>query len=55
MQSIGVRTFLNRSGIVDLDLLEGLQAIGEVAFRNCTGLESFVLPVSLISIIDEGM
>ena len=41
--------FHSCSGIVDLDLPGGLQAIEADAFHACTGLETLVPPSSLAS------
>ena len=47
---MGNYAFVGCSGIVDLDLPEGLQTIGLGAFQSCTGLGTLVLPASLVSI-----
>ncbi len=50
VNEIGAKAFINRSGLTDIFIPEGVTSIGEYAFANCTALKSVSMPNSLIEI-----
>ncbi len=47
VNKIGEKAFINRSGLAEIIIPEGVTVIGEHAFANCTELKSVFLPGSL--------
>lgn len=50
VRSIGVQAFLKNIGITRLEISEGVTEIGDSAFRDCTKLNSVVIPGSVTNI-----